>query len=301
MKRKSVFLIILIGLGVCGSQGISWADTVDVNGHSAVNRDDVAAVPDGMVLIPAGIFQMGSTDLNSPNHERPVHTVYVDAFYMDKYEVTNAQYAAFLNAKGKHTAGVLVWFDLGGEDARIERVDGHYRVQGGYENHPAVHVSWYGAIAYAAWAGKRLPTEAEWEKAARGGLAGQKYPWGNSTDANKANYDQNLGSTVPIGQYPANGYGLYDMAGNVWEWCLDEGDVEFYRKSPTRNPIAGATNITQMIDNYTNFSDLRNVIVRGGSWSTTVRSIRVARRAFSCPSAPKPHVGFRCVRETESP
>ncbi len=302
MKRKSVFFLLLIGLWVYGAQGISWADDVDVNGHGVVNTDDLLAVPDGMVLIPAGTFQMGSVDLNLPSSERPIHTVYVSAFYMDKYEVTNAQYAAFLNAKRKHAEGDLTWLDLQDKNARVKHVGGRYRVQVGYEDHP-VHATWYGAMAYAAWTGKRLPTEAEWEKAARGGLVGQKYPWGNSIDAGMANYDQNVGGPTPVGQYPANGYGLYDMAGNVWEWCLDEGDLEFYiksLKSPTRDPIAGAPNITHMIDNYTNFSVHRNVVVRGGCWSTTVRSMRVARRVFSSPLDPKSYIGFRCVRSVKS-
>ena len=297
---KSVFLIILIGLGICGAQGISWADTVDVNGSSVVNTDDSAAVPDGMVLIPAGLFTMGSADPNSGKNERPVHPVYVDAFYIDKYEVTNDQYAGFLNAKGKHSEWNRVWFDVGDKDARIKYVDGRYRVQIGYENHPAC-ATWYGAIAYAVWVDKRLPTEAEWEKAARGGLGHQQYPWGNSIDASMANYGRNLGSTAPVGQYPANGYGLYDMIGNVWEWCLDEGDQDFYRRSPLENPIAGAPNITYMVENYTSFSDLRNVIVRGGSWTTRVWSTRVSRRVVSSPSSANGQNGFRCVREAESP
>ncbi len=108
-----------------------------------------------MVLIPAGEFEMGSDDAEAYADEQPVHTVYVDAFYMDKYEVTNAQYAAFLNAKGKHAEAGHTWLDIG--DARIERVGGVYRAKAGYENHPVVEVSWYGAMAYAAWKGKRLP------------------------------------------------------------------------------------------------------------------------------------------------
>ena len=146
-----------------------------------------ASSTEGMVLIPAGEFQMGSNSGDSD--EKPIHSVYVDAFYMDKYEVTNAQYAAFLNAKGKHTESGKTWLDIGDGDERIEYVAGVYRAKGGYENHPVVEVSWYGAVAYSKWKGKRLPTEAEWEKAARGNLSGQTYPWGNTIDSSKANYN----------------------------------------------------------------------------------------------------------------
>jgi len=117
---------------------------------------------EGMVLIPAGEFRMGSN--SGANDEKPVHSVYVDAFYMDKYEVTNTEYAAFLNAKGKHAEGGKTWLNIGTKSCRIEYVSRTYRARAGYENHPVVIVSWYGAMAYATWKGKRLPTEAEWKK-----------------------------------------------------------------------------------------------------------------------------------------
>ena len=193
---------------------------------------------------------------------------------MDKYEVTNAEYAAFLNAKGKHIENGIVWFDLTDEHALIERVGGRYRAKAGYANHPVIEVSWYGAMAYAAWAGKRLPTEAEWEKAARGGLAGQKYPWGNTIDSSKANYNLNIWETTSVGSYSPNAYGLYDMAGNVWEWCLDAYDANFYRNPVHRNPIAGAASISDVINNYTNVKSYR--VLRGGSWFVAAQLVRVA-------------------------
>ena len=160
-------------------------------------------------------------------------------------------------------------------------------------NHPVVHISWYAAMAYAQWVGKRLPTEAEWEKAARGGLSGQKYTCGNSTDNSKANYDRNVGKTTPVGKYPANGYNLYDMAGNVWEWCLDEWDDGFYEFSPTTNPFSGKS-IRSMIDNYTYSNELH--VLRGGSWYNTVQNVQVAKRSGAPPTYANSSIGFRCVK-----
>ena len=252
---------------------------------------------EGMVLIPAGEFRMGSNS-GDPD-EKPVHSVYVDAFYMDKYEVTNAQYAAFLNAKGKHTEGGNTWLDIGDGHERIEYVAGVYRAKGGYENHPVVEVSWYGAVAYAAWAGKRLPTEAEWEKAARGNLVGLTYPWGNSIDSSKANYNNRIKDTTAVGKYTANGYGLYDMAGNVWEWCLDEYNSGFYAISPSQNPLSGANSIRWILDNYTGINSSR--VLRGGLWSGSARSVRVASRTTASPSGTDSAFGFRCARDTVTP
>ena len=252
-------------------------------------------VPPGMVLIPAGEFQMGSNDAEAGSDEQPVHTVYLKAFYMDKYEVTNAEYAAFLNAKGKHVDGAIKWFDLKDSDAHIEYVDGRYQAKVGYEKHPAIEISWYGAMAYAAWAGKRLPTEAEWEKAARGGLVGQKYPWGNSIDASKANYHVDVKDTMPVGSYPPNEYGLYDMTGNVWEWCLDAYDSHVYTSSPRRNPIVGAESISNLIDNFTTIKSSR--VLRGGSWFYSAPYLRVSYRDRDTPRITYTLFGFRCVKE----
>ena len=248
---------------------------------------------EGMVLIPAGEFRMGSN--SGDTDEKPVHSVYVDAFYMDKYEVTNAQYAEFLNAKGKHVDAGQIWLDIGDGDEKIEYVSGKYRAKAGYENHPVVEVSWYGAMAYAAWKGKRLPTEAEWEKAARGGLAGLKYPWGNTIDSTKANYNNHIKDTTAVGKYTANGYGLFDMAGNVWEWCLDEYNAGFYSVSPARNPLSGANSVEWLINNYKGVKSFR--VLRGGSWPNTVHFVRVAdRNNLFTPTNTANNNGFRCAR-----
>ena len=245
----------------------------------------------GMVLIPAGEFQMGSNAPEAYNNEQPVHPVYVDAFFMDEYEVTNLEYQKFVLANPRWSKD------------RIERgfYDGYYLYSwngndypGGKANHPVVAVSWYAAMAYAVWVEKRLPTEAEWEYAARGGLSGKAYPWGDVIDSGKANYGGNVGDTTAVGKYPPNGYGLYDMAGNVWELCLDEYDSGFYAHSQRNNPISGANSADWVIINFTNVTTSR--VLRGGSWYNVPRFLRAAARVWGSPSAAGDDVGFRCAR-----
>lgn len=263
-----------------------------------------------MVLIPAGEFWMGTDANEIPQlvqwakkyyseaqaswfeDEAPRHRVYVDAFYIDKYEVTVAQYQRFMRATGHPKPGN--W-----DDSNFNA-----------PNQPVVGVTWYDAMTYAKWAGKRLPTEAEWEKAARGGLEGKKFPWGDQDPyGSQCNFaDKNVPSnfswadrnandgyqyTAPVGKYSPNGYGLYDMAGNVWEWCLDEYDSGFYAKSSGRNPVGGATNITDIISDFTNVENLR--VFRGGSWDGNPNFVRVANRGGDGPTDAVNDVGFRCA------
>ena len=154
-------------------------------------------VPEGMVLIPAGEFQMGSNDPEARESEQPVHTVYVDAFYMDQHEVTNSEYQKFVFANPSWQKNRI--------DKRFNLLKtylAHWNgndYPAGKSDHPVTYVSWYAAVAYAVWLGKRLPTEAEWEYAARGGLSGKKYPWGDVIDPRKANYGRNVGRTTPWG------------------------------------------------------------------------------------------------------
>ena len=245
----------------------------------STEEDDVE-----MVLIPTGEFEMGSND--GDDDEKPVHTVFVDAFYIDIYEVTNAKYRKFIQATGH--AESTYW-----NNSKYNQ-----------PNQPVVGVSWYDAMAYAQWAGKRLPTEAEWEKAARGGLVGKRYPWGDEAPNEGGTYRANYGPgddgkadgyeyTAPVGSYPANGYGLYDMSGNVWEWCMDEYQADFYSKSPRTNPIAGAANLDEMINNFTNVKSWR--VLRGGSWNGINNYVRVANRGWFSPGSRVVTFGFRCV------
>ena len=243
-----------------------------------------------MVLIPAGEFQMGSSDNDAEDDEKPIHIVYVDAFYIDKYEVTNAQYREFIDANPQ-------W-----QKDRIPKKyhDGDYLKHWngnnyplGKDNHPVVYVSWYAAMAYAEWSRKRLPIEAEWEKAARGDRYGRDYAWGDSLDPSKANYGDEIGDTTPVGTYDMNGYGLYDMTGNVWEWCLDEYDADFYSISPRRNPLAGVT-ANDILSDFTNVKSVR--VLRGGSWVSNAKFVRVSDRTRFTPQITNKARGFRCVK-----
>ena len=246
-----------------------------------------------MVLIPAGAFQMGS-DIGKAD-EKPVNTVYVNAFYIDVYPVTNADYKKFIDAnlqwrkdnipRAYHDGDYLALWEE--NDYPIEKAD-----------HPVVYVSWYAAMAYAQWAEKRLPTEAEWEKAARGGLVEKKYPWGDTEDITKAGVQmwQSPARTTAVGTYPPNGYGLYDTAGNVWEWCLDGYNAHFYADTPTRNPIGSEVGTEVLIADFTNVDAPR--VLRGGAWVEDPRMVRVAIRDKENPVGTFSLVGFRCVRDT---
>jgi formylglycine-generating enzyme required for sulfatase activity len=220
-----------------------------------------------MVLIPAGEFQMGSND--GEGNQKPIHTVYLDAFYIDKYEVTNAQYKKFMDATGYK--------------APESWNDSNYNAP----NQPVIGVSWDDAKAYADWAGERLPTEAEWEKAARGGLVGKRYPWGDNITHDNANYDGTGGKdiwefTSPVGSFAPNGYGLYDMAGNVWEWCADWYDSNYYASSPKSNPTGPNSGLSR--------------VLRGGSWyDGNGLTLRTAYRDYNDPTTTDYGLGFRCV------
>ena len=267
---------------------------LDPSGQQEVGEDaDKPNKIDGMVRIPAGEFQMGDND--SHDNEGPVHTVYIDAFYIDQYEVTNAQYKAFVDANPEwRKTHINERFHSG---KYLDLWDDENTYPEWAADHPVTYVSWYAAMAYAEWAGKRLPTEAEWEKAARGGLTGKVYPWGDAIDAGKANHDLNFGGTLPVGMYAANAYELYDIIGNVWEWCLDEYDPGFYRNSRRRNPVADTErdSIRDIIAKMENTKTPRTF--RGGSWSTHPIDVRVSLRAGGPPECAIRGVGFRCVRD----
>lgn len=248
-----------------------------------------------MVLIPAGEFLMGSN--TGETDESPIHSVYIDGFYMDRYSVTNVQYKVFVDENPQWCKNNI---PQKYHDGNYLKLWNEESFPIGKDNHPVVSVSWYAAMAYAQWAGKRLPTEAEWEKAARGGLVGKTYPWGNSIDRYKANYGKRWDGRVstirmtPIGSYPPNGYGLYDMVGNVREWCLDAYNADYYKHSARYNPVAGG-NIEEVLSNFTTVKNSR--VFRGGTWYYSSDSLRVSLRMRDIPSFAVTSLGFRCIKK----
>lgn len=257
-----------------------WIDRSTVHRGSTTN----------MVLIPAGKFRMGTERIADNNRSKgsaskPIHVVHIDAFYIDTHEVTVGMYKQFLLDSGYPVS-------LPERVSRVSPTD----------QHPVVGVSWYDAMAYAKWAGKRLPTEAEWEKAARGGLMDKNYPWGDDPiDSSRANYAQGSGRPVPVGSYPQNGFGLYDMAGNAAEWCLDPWDADFYKFSPEQNPFAGTKSRRAVLSNFKTLSNVKNAglrIVRGGSFNSTgTAACFVGARAYQEAGERIINTGFRCAMD----
>lgn len=328
-----------------------WSVTftaIDARGLTASTQAMVKVAPPEMVLIPAGEFTMGDSFIaEGDTDERPLHSVRVNAFFMDQHEVTNQEYAAALNwalAQGgliTVSGGIVYQPDrgvsrpycdtqAGNEYSRITWNGSQFGIVSGAEHHPVVLVSWYGAVAYANWrsgmqgltpsydsatwnrnseSGYRLPTEAEWERAARGGMPGRRFPWldTDNIDHSRANYYSSSGKfydaglpygydpefsvgtimpyTSPVGSFPITGYGLFDMAGNAWEWCEDWFDGEYYSNSPQldpRGPAAGATRV-----------------LRGGSWSSLAVCQRCAYRNDALPGYRAMVSGFRLVLAVE--
>lgn len=229
----------------------------------------LTAQGDEHVLIPGGEFCMGS---DTQGDHSPAHQVRLDPFYIDRYEVTNARYLAFCKATGHRLP--FFWEKHG------------FRCGPAFPDHPVVGVSWNDAVAYALWRGMRLPTEAEWEYAARGGLEGMEYPNGPTLEPADGNYSRsNTGGTIAVGSYPSNGYGLCDMQGNVVEWVWDYYDAGYYAVSPVLNPQGPAGGKFR--------------VIRGGGWHTGPGCNRVYFRNALPPNWLDFNVGFRCARDAE--
>jgi formylglycine-generating enzyme required for sulfatase activity len=236
-----------------------------------------------MIRIPAGIFLMGSND--GPEDERPQHKVNVGEFLIDRNQVTNSQFARFLNAVGPQGTGGDKYYDIDDNDARIHRREGKWVADAGHENRPVVEASWFGARAYCAWAGKRLPTEAEWEKGARG-TDGRKYPWGNEQpDGSRAHSNSGWNDFRDVGSFikGASPYGVLDMAGNGWEWVTSA-----YKPYPY-DPFDGREDLTQ--------DQVRGT--RGGGQDSKAEELTITQRGRHVSRNPRGghhNIGFRCAR-----
>ncbi len=309
---------------------------------------------DNMVLIPAGTLGMGGDNEQASPNEFPKHDVKIKSFWIDATEVTNAQFAEFVQSTGYKTVaerpldwaemqknlppgtpkppdsimqpGALVFFPTK-QPVPLNDPSRWWRWTRGADwrhpegptssidakmDHPVVQVAWEDAVAYAKWAGKRLPTEAEWEWAARGGQAATIYPWGNDLPedgATKANFWQGMfpyqntlkdgfATTAPIRSYPPNGYGLYDMPGNVWEWCADWFDQNYYNApDASHNNTQGPKQAHNPDMPY-----LQERVIRGGSFLCNddyCSGYRNARRMGSSSDTGLNHTGFRCVKDVE--
>lgn len=355
--------LLLIGLGAfSGAYWLTHANSLLLDSDSTSSDKQrlqettvsktPASSPRDMVWIPGGEFAMGNSTSTVLPDEQPAHRVVVDGFWMDKTEVTNAQFAEFVKRTGYLTtaekaptaeeilansppgtpppsAGVLVagslvftppdhkvplndvqrwWTWTPGASWR--HPEGPHSDLKDRENHPVVQVSWHDAEAYARWAGKRLPTEAEWEFAARGGLKAQPYVWG-SDPPSEAQPQANLWTgtfpyensvkdgyarTAPVAKFKPNGYGLYDMAGNVWEWCSDWYDRDLYTRRSQSNVTSNPRGPSQSHDSMRPFMSQRSQ--RGGSFlcnDSYCSRYRPSARHGCTPDTGMSHVGFRCA------
>jgi formylglycine-generating enzyme required for sulfatase activity len=232
---------------------------------------DAPALQSSQVRVPAGSFLMGSG--HGAADERPVHRVNGSGFMMDRYEVSNARYRACV-AAGACTAPTLL-----GSNTRARYFDDPR-----FADYPAIFVSWDQARSFCAFAGGRLPSEAEWERAAAGSEAPRTYPWGESApDCSKANFAGCVGDTDRVGRRPAgqSPYGAFDMAGNVWEWTADWYDANAYRTSLVQDPTGPDSGTLK--------------VLRGGCWVSGASSLRTTCRKPELPNSWAPNVGFRCV------
>ncbi len=272
----------------CQSAGVPAGACAGVHG----NADWTPVVQElggaEMALAPAGCFMMGSED--SEDNERPVHEVCFDEpFWIDAYEVTNAQFAEFLNEVGDQIeVGDWMWLAADDGDVQILESGGTWTPRGGHVSHPVVEVTWFGAVAYCGWRGARLPTEAEWEYAARG-PDGLVYPWGDTFDADNVVYDGNSRGLREVGSRPGgiSWVGALDMSGNVWEWVNDWYDSGYYADSPIQNPQGPEGGFARM--------------VRGGSWDGSGDDVCATDRDWSIPSITDASRGFRCARSWQAP
>lgn len=302
-----LFLAIAVLLGACGGNptavalptaGPTTAPTQDTapgelpEKDNANAGDEKTAQADGMtqVFIPTGSFFMGGEDPDAQVDEKPSHSIKISGFWMDKMEITNAMYELCVKA-GACTPPR--------ENKSASRTQ--YYGHADFANFPVIYVTHEDAVNYCAWAGRRLPTEAEWEYAARGSDS-RLYPWGNDkADETFANFDYKLRDTQHVGAYPtgASAFGILDMSGNVWEWVTDYYDPGYYAKSPDTNPTGP--------EKYS--VNGKRVVMRGGSWADPYKEVRATNRGFALApdrdadktserykGEAKETIGFRCAQ-----
>jgi len=243
---------------------------------------NIQPIASEMVIIPGGAFWRGSN--NGNRDEMPYHQVTLDDFAVDIHPITNEQFVRFLDVMGgekdsNHHDIIRT------RDSRIKRSAGKLSIESGYAKHPVVGVTWYGAIAYAKWVGKRLPTEAEWEIAAHGGLENALYPTGDDIEKTQANFFSS--DTTPVMSYAPNGYGLYDMTGNVYEWCHDWYGYNYYEVSvqEPENPLGPLQGVYR--------------VLKGGCWKSLKEDLHCSRRHRNNPGTVNGTYGFRCAANVE--
>ena len=293
-----VLVVVFVGCGeeIADDEDKSIKDLVE---DEALVEDEkkITWEKDGskMVLIPSGSFQMGD-HLDKMSNALPVHKVELDDFYMDSHQITVGQFKRFLKESGYKPEAVK-----GGWE--INRFWNEVKKYSPTDKHPVIYVSWNDATAYTKWAGKRLPTEAEWEYAGRGGQVGKRYPWGDDEKVARdyANYKRTDGKdkwdklAAPVGSFKPNGYSLYDMAGNSYEWVYD-----WYEPYDECGEKCQGTNPKGPCDGASPCRGQRRRVVRGGSWYWPASFARTFHRRAHVPgNKPYHHFGFRCAASVE--
>ena len=281
---KHISLVVLIAS--CWPQsaihpGIDQDNTIRLRGGTIEVGIDKQEIPkfEKIFGVPAQLFQ----------DEVPKHSVSLDDYDLDKYLVTNAQFKRFVDANPEWQPGhIAVQIDNGNYLRHWKDPN----ILSEVANHPVIDVNWYAAVAYCRWKGKRLPTEAEWEFAARGGK-NALFPWGDApADPTRANFGaSHIGTTTPVGKYPANSYDLFDMSGNVWEFLADEWSA--YPATPQNNPIAGGNRFLDG-DSFLRVTTRR--VIRGGSFDGAPVNLWVEYRDSHPPNGSQDFVGFRCAK-----
>jgi sulfatase modifying factor 1 len=316
MKGLSVLPVL-----PCCAPSKARAQVLDLSRQASAERERATGGSTGdMLKLDGGRFLMGTEDADAvpADGEGPIRETHLDPFYLDRHTVTNAQFREFIDATGyvteaerfgwsfvfiphsplQHVPGLEWWRRVDG--ATWNHPEGPDTGIGIRENHPCVHVSWNDAAAYAKWAGKRLPTEAEWEFAARGGLEQNRFPWGNELTPgglhlcniwqgefpNRNTAEDGFEATAPVDAFPPNGYGLQVITGNSWEWCSNWFSPDHHRLATNVNPVGPSQGATRAM--------------RGGSYlchESYCNRYRVAARTSNTPDSATTNISFRCARD----